>query len=271
MKKQTAWSIKAHFLCSPLMLVLLLAVCAIQFGLSQENATARSQGESTSRKDQPRFGPGFVQIPDEPQLPTPKAPTGVLYNQYDNISEPNTNFESNYYTDSPTHTDFTTDDFVVPGGVTWTITEIDARAAQFGPGGDTFNVAFYTNGADNLPGTQVYSTTEATYTADGNNWVITIPPAILSSGIYWVMLQGNGFLEPLNSWYWTGRSVLSNNTAAWMQPGDAYGHGCITWQRKLMCFTDVGYIPDQVFRLIGTQTPRAEPTPRPRPTPAPRP
>jgi hypothetical protein len=220
-------------------------------------------------QDQPWRDAGFVEMGDEtePELPTPEAPNVVLYDQYNHISDPNTNFESNYYTDSPTRIDNVADDFVVPVGQTWTITEVDARAAQFGPGGATFNVNFYTNGAGDLPGTQVYSTTNGMYTTDGNNWVITIPPVILSSGTYWVMLQGYGFLEPLNAWYWTGRVVLSNNTAAWMQPGNAYGHDCITWQRKLMCFTDVGYTPDQVFRLIGTRTR----TPRPRPTPYPRP
>src|SRR6266496_4194241 len=278
MKERTDWSISAHLLWSALIVVPLLAVCAIPFGLVRPRAVdahgwiaarerAVSTGEpamtQTTTTDQPRRGPAFVETGDESesQVPTPQAPSVVLYDQYNNITD--TNFESNYYTDAPTRTDYMADDFVVPGGQTWTITEVDARAAQFGAGGATFNVAFYANGAGNLPGTQVYSTTNATYTTDGNNWVITISPAILSSGTYWVMLQGYGYLKPfLNTWYWTGRSVLSNDTAAWMQPGDAYHHNCIAWQRKLMCFSDVGYNPDQVFRLIGTRVPRVIRTPR---------
>jgi hypothetical protein len=72
------------------------------------------------------------------------------------------------------------DDFVVPGGETWTITEVDAMGLQIGVGGATFNVAFYTNGAGNLPDTQVYSTNKGTYTTNGTDWVITIPAAILT-------------------------------------------------------------------------------------------
>ena len=161
------------------------------------------------------------------------------------------------------------DDFVVPGGETWTITEVDAMGMQFGVGGATFNVAFYTNGAGNLPDTQVYNTNNGTYTTNGTDWVITIPPAILTPGTYWVMVQGNGSNVPFNSWFWTGRSVQSNDTAAWQQPGNAYGRNCITWERKPICFSEIPNDPDQVFRLVGTIGGGGTPTPTPTPTATP--
>jgi len=140
----------------------------------------------------------------------------------------------------------------VPGGETWTITEVDAMGLQFGVGGATFNVAFFPNEAGNLPGIPVYSTTNGTYTTNGTDWVITIPPAILTPGTYWVMVQGNGSNNPFNSWFWQGRSVQSNDTAVWQQPGNAYGRNCITWERKPICFSEIPNDPDQVFRLVGT-------------------
>jgi len=45
-------------------------------------------------------------------------------------------------------------------------------------------------GAGNLPDIQIYSTNNGTYTTNGIDWVITIPPAILTPGTYWVMGAG---------------------------------------------------------------------------------
>jgi len=231
------------------------------------DATRLGQG-STQAKNQLRRGPAFVEIGrvNTPQLPTPKAPAVVLYDQYDNNT--GTAFESNFHADDPAFVDYMADDFVVPGGETWTITEVDAMGIQFGAGGATFNVQFYTNGASNLPDVLVYDTNNGTYTTNGADFVITIPPAVLTSGTYWVMVQGNGSNNPFNSWFWTGRSVQSNDTAAWQQPGNAYGRNCISWERKTICFSEVPNDPDQVFRLVGT-TGVGTPTPTPSVTPTP--
>ena len=212
MKKQINPTTKAYLIRSAFYVLLLLAVCVIPFAasgisLSQlrklHTATSSAlRGQSiTQAKNQLRRGPAFVEIGtvSEPHLGTPKAPAVVLYDQYDNVT--GTGFESNFHADDPAFVDYLADDFVVPGGETWTITEVDALGLQFGAGGATFNVAFYTNGAGNLPDTQVYSTNNGTYTTNGMDWVITIPAAILTSGTYWVMVQGNGSNNPFNSWF----------------------------------------------------------------------
>jgi hypothetical protein len=288
MKKQLNPTIKAHLIRSVFYVLLLLGVCVIPFALAQRNTskhgaalspasivpkqpaapkaseiarlhklpalnsnTHRGQA-NTQAKNTVRRGPAFVEIGrvSEPQLPTPKAPAVVLYDQYDNNT--GTAFESNFHADAPDVVDYMADDFVVPGGETWAITEVDAMGIQFGVGGATFNVDFYTNGAGNLPDIQVYHTTNGTYTTNGTDFVITIPAAILTPGTYWVMVQGNGSNNPFNSWFWTGRSVQSNDTAAWQQPGNAYGRNCIAWERKPICFSEIPDDPDQVFRLVGT-------------------
>jgi N-acetylneuraminic acid mutarotase len=232
--------------------------------LSTATSSTLPERGTTKAKNQPRRGPAFVEIGrvNTPQLSTPKAPAAVLYDQYDNST--GTAFESNLHVDDPSFVDYMADDFVVPGGETWTITEVDAMGLQFGPGGATFNVAFYTNGAGNLPDTEVYSTNNGTYTTNGIDFVITIPPAILTSGTYWVLVQGNGSNNPFNSWFWQGRSVQSNDTAAWQQPGNAYGRNCLAWQRKPICFSEIPNDFDQVFRLVGT-TGGGTPTPTPTP------
>ena len=204
MKKQINTSVKAHLLRGAFFL-LLLAVCVIPFALAQRDTTRRSVAPprvnanatmsgtasasarfSTARalpasdsvarlglaveqpKNQLRRGPAFVEIGrvSQPQLPTPKAPAVVLYDQYDNNT--GTAFESNFHADDASFVDYMADDFVVPGGETWTITEVDAMGVQFGPGGATFNVQFYTNGANNLPDVLVYDTNNGTYTTKGS-------------------------------------------------------------------------------------------------------
>src|SRR5207302_193438 len=66
-------------------------------------------------------------------------------------------------------------------------------------------------------------------------------------------------------WYWTERSVQSNQGAAWRNPGDRFGTGCVTWTRKTSCGSS---FPDQVFRLHGTTgVPPPEPPPPPPPPP----
>jgi hypothetical protein len=300
MKKQTNPTIKAHLVRGAFYLLLMLAVCAIPLALAQSVAkpaakpslTGSATGPNvsgialsrlaklpiasalrgqanTQAKTHLRRGPAFVEIGkvSTAQLPTPRAPAVVLYDQYDNNT--GTGFRSNFHAHDPAFVDYMADDFVVPGGETWTITEVDAMGIQIGVGGATFNVAFYTNGAGNPPDIQVYSTNNGTYTTNGTDWVITIPPAILTPGTYWVMVQGNGSNNPFNSWFWTGRSVQSNDTAAWQQPGNAYGRNCITWERKPICFSEVPNDPDQVFRLVGTISGGGTPTPTPTPTATP--
>jgi hypothetical protein len=300
MKKQTNPTIKAHLVRGAFYLLLMLAVCAIPLALAQSVAkpaakpslTGSATGPNvsgialsrlaklpiasalrgqanTQAKTHLRRGPAFVEIGkvSTAQLPTPRAPAVVLYDQYDNNT--GTGFRSNFHAHDPAFVDYMADDFVVPGGETWTITEVDAMGIQIDVGGATFNVAFYTNGAGNPPDIQVYSTNNGTYTTNGTDWVITIPPAILTPGTYWVMVQGNGSNNPFNSWFWTGRSVQSNDTAAWQQPGNAYGRNCITWERKPICFSEVPNDPDQVFRLVGTISGGGTPTPTPTPTATP--
>src|SRR6266480_6727595 len=88
MKKQINPTIKAHLIRGAFYLLLLLAVCAIPFALAQRSRLLPSKN------------PGVPNLPRLSQLPQrssgvraahiipipqpPKAPQGVLYDQYDN-------------------------------------------------------------------------------------------------------------------------------------------------------------------------------------------
>jgi len=190
-------------------------------------------------------------------LPMPKLPQVVLYDQYDN--DLNNGIVSADRTDDPSLSAEAADNFVVPGGETWQITEVDIRGAPGFPAPASFAVHFYTD-ASGLPGTEVYVATGLAVVGDPD-FVITLTTAAnLSEGTYWVSAVGTivGF-----NWYWEGRSITSNGFAtAWRNPLGGYGLGCTDWARLQDC---IGFSwPDQMFRIVGTiggGTPTPTPTP----------
>jgi hypothetical protein len=152
----------------------------------------------------------------------------------------------------------------------------------------SFNVYFYTNAAGNLPGTLIAAFVNLPYTGTPPEFVINLTnPFCMGPGTYWVSVQVRQDFNPNGQWYWHNRTVQSNAGAAWQNPGNGYGTGCVTWSRKNACMADQVW-PDQVYQILGfmegptptptptatptpTPTPRPSPTPRPRPTPYPRP
>ena len=81
------------------------------------------------------------------------------------------------------------DDFVVPGGQTWTVQQVVANGLFFNGSGpaDSFNVTFYNNAAG-LPGSAVAggTFTGASYISENDVFTITLPNTlVLGAGTYW--------------------------------------------------------------------------------------
>ena len=300
MKKQNNQSIKAHLIRSALYVLLLVAVCVIPFALAQRTATSRSITPATSRNFNPATAPpsteaartqlASVGSPDSasaeeiqvfPALssgpsgvrslaiaPYPKAPQVILYDQYDNAaasSSSSQNFEPAF----DSYDDFLADDFLVPGGQTWNISEVDVLGIYYNGAGpaNSFNVFIYQD-SGGLPGALVYSATNQPFTsADNLNFVINLTtPAVLTQGAYWISVQANMDAAVGGQWGWTDRLVQSNQGAAWQNPGGGFGV-CPTWTRKTICIP-AALGPDNVFRLVGT-TGGGTPTPTPTATGSP--
>ena len=125
--------------------------------------------------------------------------------------------------------------------------------------------------AESLPGTQVYSTLNQAVTQVGTTFTVNLAPAaVLAAGTYWIEIQANMTFGTQGEWGWTDRTVLSNNPAAFQNPGGGFGV-CMTWMPKLAnCIPTAGG-PDQVYRINGTigggGTPSPTPTASPTPTP----
>ena len=175
---------------------------------------------------------------------------------------------------------FAADDFVVPAGQIWNITEVDVIGESSEPPvpPDSFHVFFYAD-SGTLPGTLVASRLANPYSGFFTFVITLTSPVMLGHGTYWVSVQAREDFSSSGEWFWDNRLVTSNSGAAWQNPGGGFGANCPTWGRKTTCLpTQNG--PDQLFRLlgtlaVGTATPappqRTTPTPRPRQTPAPRP
>src|SRR5947209_15924388 len=275
MKKQINPTIKAHLIRGAFYLLVLLAVCAIPFALAQRNATKRSAAKPNSvltptatgshaarlagplqQSSKVTSGPTGVSAVRSLRMPT--FPQVVLYDQYDN--DLNNGIVSANRTDNPPLSAEAADNFVVPGGETWNVTEVDIRSAPGFPAPTSFAVTFYLDNGSGLPGTQVYTASGLAVTGDPDYIITLTSPAVLSSGTYWVSAVGT---ITGSNWYWEGRSITNNTYAtAWRNPGGGYGLGCTDWARLQDC---IGFSwPDQMFRIVGTiggGTPTPTPTP----------
>src|SRR6266478_4236440 len=263
MKKQTKHSIKAHLLWSALILLSLVAICAIPFALAQRNATKRSAAKPNSvltptatgshaarlagplqQSSRVTSGPTGVSAVRSLRMPT--FPQVVLYDQYDN--DLNNGIVSANRTDNPPLSAEAADNFVVPGGETWNVTEVDIRSAPGFPAPTSFAVTFYLDDGSGLPGTQVYTASGLAVTGDPDYIITLTSPAVLGSGTYWVSAVGT---ITGSNWYWEGRSITNNTySTAWRNPLNGYGTGCTDWSRLGPC---IGLTwPDQMFRIVGT-------------------
>ena len=186
-------------------------------------------------------------------LPMPNAPNVVLYDQINNpgtVSSTSQDFEPSI----DAFDNQLADDFVVPAGQTWNITEVDAQGLYFnGPGpAASFNVFFYQN-SGTLPGTNVYTATGQSYVNAAGVFQVTLTaPAVLTAGTYWVSVQARQDFTPAGQWGWTDRTVQANSPAAWQNPGGGFGTPCTTWGVRQVCLTSPAGEPDNMFRLVGT-------------------
>jgi hypothetical protein len=175
----------------------------------------------------------------------------VLYDQYDNMgtsSFPSQDFETpldNFDAQGA-------DDFVVPSGQIWNITEVDVYGdySVVSAISESFHVYIYQDAAG-LPGPVVYTALNQSYTSGNNiDFVVTLAtPAQLTEGTYWVSVVSRMDYNGKDQWFWKDRTVQNNNPAAWQNPGDGFGTGCTGWTVRTSCLGSAG--PDYVYRLVG--------------------
>jgi subtilisin-like proprotein convertase family protein len=157
------------------------------------------------------------------------TPLGVLYNQTGAQANgsPSQVFE-------PANTAFNSqsaDDFTVPAGATWGITQMTFNG--IGAGTPTsVNVFIYANSGSNLPGAAVASYNNlTTYTQAGGNYTVNLPAALnLTAGTYWVSFQVNMSFATGGQWFWGNYGApVVGNPYAWQNPGGGFATPCTSW------------------------------------------
>jgi hypothetical protein len=143
------------------------------------------------------------------------------------------------------------DDFIVPAGRTWSISQVLVEGSYKAAWGvASVNVRIYAD-ATGLPGTEVYSALAvAALGTSSGDFKVTLPSqANLGPGHYWLSVQAN---QGGGEWHWSMHQALSNAASAFRNPGDGFFTGCTTWQtRPTTCGMATSW-PDQVFVLRGT-------------------
>jgi hypothetical protein len=270
MKERINPSMRAHLIRGAFYLLLVFAMCVIPFALAQRGMSGNTTQLPTTSGDSSHGATAM-----------PKLPTGfALWDQYNNpATEPPINIGSqDFEPASDALDDQAADDFILTYPFNNCITGVRVMGEYSEGGGpaSSFDVYFYANAAGDLPGKLIAAFFNLPYTGMPPDFVINlINPFCMGPGTYWVSVQARQDLNPNGQWYWHNRTVQSNAGAAWQNPGDGYGTGCIIWSRKNACMPDQLW-PDQVFQIIGftegnPPTPRPKPTARPRPTLPPRP
>src|SRR5207342_1246300 len=121
-----------------------LIVSAAFFGTTSSASAAKKSRAPSLTSPLTAAGSQFA-TPARHRLKRPKAPNVVLYDQYDNDSLNGTSSQ-NFEADFDAYDDETADDFVVPGGETWNVNQVDA-AGQYSAAGPmtSANVNFYSD------------------------------------------------------------------------------------------------------------------------------
>ncbi|MBK7121850.1 MAG: T9SS type A sorting domain-containing protein [Chitinophagaceae bacterium] len=158
------------------------------------------------------------------------------------------------------------DDFTVPAGATWTVTQVTTSGINTASGVPTsVNVFFYANSGSNLPGAAIASFTNlASFVRTGANYVVTLPGAgiNLPGGTYWMSFQVNMSFATSGQWFWGNFGTTNvGNQYAWQNPGGGFATPCTSWGYGATGCGVGGTNRNNYFSIIGTSVTGGAPLP----------
>ena len=143
------------------------------------------------------------------------------------------------------------DDFVVPDGVKWRITEVDILGTTFNGSGvaDSENLVIYKN-KRGKPGRIVAEYYGIVGAETLGSFVVDLgKPAKLKPGHYWLSFQANESFNQQGEWGWEASTGVVGLPSLWRNPGGGFDIGCTDWTTQTECIPDGQ--GDQMFALKG--------------------
>lgn len=148
------------------------------------------------------------------------------------------------------------DDFTVPADKRWSIESVSAIGNFVGSVQPTiFNVTFYSNDSNNLPGTAVHTETIVLAAGTATPTLPLASPLMLTSGTYWVSIQAVLNLSTQGAWYWKTYNAFDTFgfPFAIKNPGNGYGIACLmNWTYYSVCTSSK--FKDLQLTITGTES-----------------
>lgn len=183
----------------------------------------------------------------------PNRGTDLLYDQSDNDNGQGI-IAQNFETEFDLYDSEAADDFKVPAGKIWRITEIHVDGTYFDGAGsaDSFNVTVYTSKKGKID-KPIRSCPNASYYYDtqfdlGSEYIRC--KVRLRKGSYFIAIQANMDFSAGGQWGWLTNTTVRNKPSLWRNPEDGLETGCIDFEETATCIdSDEG--GDYSFALYG--------------------
>jgi hypothetical protein len=184
------------------------------------------------------------------RIVSPSRGTDLLYGQSDNDNGQGI-VAQNFETAFDAYDSEAADDFTVPAGKIWKVTEIHVDGTYFDGAGsaDSFNVSFYAS----KTGALIQSCPDASYYFDtqadlGSEYIRCA--ARLKKGRYFVAIQANMDFSAGGQWGWLTNDTVRQRPSLWRNPADGFQTGCIEFEATATCI-DAEEGGDFSFALYG--------------------
>ena len=184
-----------------------------------------------------------------------QGPDATLYDQNDDangVGIVSQNFEATF----DAYDAQGADDFAVPSGQCWKITEVDVSGVYFNGSGPapSVHVTIYKQKGGAPNEAAIVADYPSVVPADSaGSYAITLPTAAKAKGgkKYWVSVYANMDFQVGGEWGWSTRNTQSGTAAMWKNPGGGFGTGCSAYGDMITCLGALGQGPDFMFALKG--------------------
>lgn len=174
----------------------------------------------------------------------------VLYDQTANAGSDGV--PSQEFPESPSMTSQAADDFTVPYGQHWAISEVGTVGSSASTANRPFNLWLYGEQGPRLgPGKELFAARNLNAVGGPSYSIPVVGAPVLDPGTYWVSAQASN--DAGGTWLWSPQRLQGGRRPAiWQNVGNGLGTDCIEWWTRDSCLALPEGEPDQAFRLIGT-------------------